>query len=378
MRLAHISDLHLGKRLNGYSLIDDQKYILDRILDIVTEENADGIMIAGDIFDKSAPSAEAVAVFDEFLTSLKKLGKLVFMISGNHDSAERIAYGGKIMNESDIYISHVYDGSIEKITKNDEYGEINFYLVPFIKPAHIRPFFEGTEINTPTEAFSAVLSTYDIDESKRNVIICHQFFAGAAVCESEELNVGTLDCTDPAVLDKFDYAALGHIHNPQKVKRDTVRYCGTPLKYSISECGSTKSVTIVDLKEKSCVEISTVELVPKRDLRRIKGTYEELMLRDNYINTNTEDYIDCTLTNEQEIPNVLEKLRNVYKNIVHFEYDNTRTRHYGEIKAVVQTDKKSPIELFSKLYSEQNGVEMTEQQAEYISSLIEEIWEVNE
>lgn len=375
MRFAHISDLHLGKRLNGFSMMEDQRYILAQIVEIISDKDVDGVIIAGDIYDKSVPSAEAVALFDEFITSLCRLKKSVYIISGNHDSPERIAYGGKIMETADIYVSPVYDGTISRITKHDQYGELNIYLLPFIKPGNVRSFYPEEDTSSYTAALRTAISHGDIDKSARNIIVSHQFITGAQTCDSEDISsVGTLDCVDVGVFEDFDYAALGHIHGAQRVGRDTVRYCGTPLKYSFSECGHKKSVTIAELKEKCSVVIETYPLKPMHDMREIRGCYEELMQADSYAGTDTEDYIRVTLTDEQDIPNVMDKMRTVYKNIMELRYDNKRTRNIESPKEAEGAENKSPLELFSQLYRQQNNGDMTEEQTEYVSSLIEKIW----
>lgn len=374
MKFAHISDLHIGKRLCGFSLIEDQRYILSQITDIIENRKPDGVIIAGDVYDKSNPSAEAVTVFDEFLTGLSALKIPVYIISGNHDSAERLAFGGKIMQSSEIYISPVYDGEIKRIVKNDEYGELNIYLCPFIKPANVKTFYPDDNTESYTEALKTALAHSDIDPQKRNVLVCHQFITGAQTCDSEEINVGTLDNIDAGIFDGFDYVALGHIHGAQKVLRESIRYCGTPLKYSFSECRHKKSVTIADIRDKGCVQIETIPLTPLRDLREIKGTYEKLMSLESYAGTNTEDYLHITLTDEDDIPNAPEKMRSVYKNIMQFDYDNKRTRHSMTVTAEEKADEKSPLELLEQLYFTQNNSELSEVQREYVKGLIERIW----
>ncbi|MDO4944986.1 MAG: exonuclease SbcCD subunit D [Ruminococcus sp.] len=374
MKFAHISDLHIGKRLCGFSLIEDQRHILSQITDIIEKQNPDGVIIAGDVYDKSNPSAEAVTVFDEFLTDLSGLKIPVYIISGNHDSAERLAFGGKIMQSSEIYISPVYDGGIKKVVKTDEYGDVNIYLCPFVKPANVKTFYPDDNTDSYTEALKTALSHCDIDDKARNILVCHQFITGAQTCDSEEINVGTLDNIDAGIFDSFDYVALGHIHGAQKVLRESIRYCGTPLKYSFSECRHKKSVTMVDIREKNCVYIETVPLEPLRDLREIKGTYEELMSLESYAGTNTADYLHVTLTDEEDVPNALEKMRSVYKNIMQFDYDNKRTRETMTVTAEEKNDEKSPLELLEQLYFTQNNSELSEVQRDYVTELIERIW----
>lgn len=377
MKFVHISDLHIGKRLYGFSLIEDQRHILHQISDIVKKIEPDGVIIAGDVYDKSNPSVEAVTLFDEFLTGLSTLKVPVYIISGNHDSAERLAFGCKIMRSSEIYISPAYDGTINKIVKEDKYGKLNIYLCPFIKPTNVRAFYPDDNTDSYTEALKTVFSHCDIDNNERNLLVCHQFITGAETCDSEERSLGTLDNIDASIFDGFDYVALGHLHGAQKVMRHNIRYCGTPLKYSFSECKHKKSVTVVDIKEKNNIQIETVPLEPLKDMREIKGTYDELMDLKSYAGTNTDDYLHVTLTDEEDIPNALEKMRSVYKNIMQFDYDNKRTQKFMDVISVEKIDEKKPIELLEQLYYTQNNSELSDIQREYVTKLIEKIWGEN-
>ena len=376
MKLAHLSDLHIGKRVNEYSMLEDQAYILTRILNILDENKADGVIIAGDIYDKSVPSAEAVGLFDSFLVSLAKRKLKTFLISGNHDSAERIAFGGRLMTGSGIYVSPVYDGNVTPITLEDEYGKVNIWLLPFIKPANVRSVFPEEKIETYTDAVAAAVTKMNPDFSQRNVIVTHQFITGSLKCESEELSVGGTDNVDAAVFRDFDYVALGHIHRPQNCTSEKIRYCGTPLKYSFSEVKDKKSVTFVELKEKGEVKIGTVPLKPKREMHEIKGSYDELMLKSFYENTTyREDYMHITLTDEQDIPDAVGKLRTVYRNLMKLDYDNQRTRNSKLTQADRNPERKSPFELFSDFYYQQNGQKMSEEQQQFIKELLESIKE---
>lgn len=373
MRFAHVSDLHLGKRLGSYTLIEDQRYILSKIADIASTEKCDGILIAGDIYDKSAPSAEAVKLFGEFLTQLSKAGLSVYIISGNHDSPERIDYGREIMAGADIHICACYEGSASVLTVSDKYGELDICSVPFIKPSFVRGYYPDAEIKTYTDMMRSVIEKSGIDRDKRCVMMCHQFITGAATCDSEYISVGTLDNIDAEVFDGFDYVALGHIHSPQNVRKN-IRYCGTPLKYSASEISHKKSVTIIDLKEKGDTEISTVPLNPMRDVMELRGRYDELMARSYYEKLDTDGFFYITLTDDTDIPNVMHKLRTVYHNIVQLSFDNNRTRTVSEVTAAVHTDSKTPFELVAELFKEQNGTDMTEEQSEYVKDIIDSIW----
>jgi len=374
MKFLHTSDLHIGKRLNEFSLIEDQKYILLKIIQIADNIKPDGIIIAGDIYDKSIPSAEAVSLFDEFLYSLSRRNISVYAISGNHDSAERIAFGSRLMDKSNIYFSPVYNGNIKCITKEDEFGKINIYMLPFIKPLNVKRFFPEEEIISYTDAIKFALSNINIDKNQRNILVTHQFVTGASRSESEEISVGGSDNVDASVFEDFDYVALGHIHSPQKMTKETIRYCGTPLKYSFSECNDNKSVTVIEFNEKDDLKITTEPLLPLRDMREIKGKYEDIVLKKNYENTNTYDYMHITLTDEEDIPDAVMKLRVIYPNLMKLDYDNTRTRTKNIITSAENVENISPADHFASFYEKQNNQPMTDIQKDYIISLIEDVW----
>lgn len=375
MKLIHLSDLHIGKRVNEFSMLEDQKYILKVILNVIDDEKPDGVLIAGDVYDKSVPSAEAVQLLDDFLCRLAERKLPTYIISGNHDSAERLSFGGRLMDISGIHLSPVYNGTVEPLTITDGYGKVNIYMLPFIKPVNVRRFFPDSEIESYTDAIRVAVESMNVDEKERNIIITHQFVTGASRSESEEISVGGSDNVDASVFDAFDYVALGHIHGPQKIGRESVRYCGTPLKYSFSEANHKKSVTIVEMGEKGKTEIRTVPLIPKHDLREIKGRYEEIVLKENYEGTNTEDYMHITLTDEEDIPDVMNRLRVIYPNIMKLDYDNKRTRSNQTVGMAEEVEKKSPLELFSEFYQDRNGQSMSEEQTAFMQNLIEEIWE---
>lgn len=374
MKFIHLSDLHIGKRVNEFSMLEDQKYILKIILGIIDDEKPDGIIIAGDVYDKSVPSAEAVQLLDDFLCSLAKRKVPTYIISGNHDSAERLAFGGRLMDMSGIHISPVYDGNISSYTLEDKHGKVNVYMLPFVKPINVRRFFPDSEIESYTDAVKVAVDNMNVDKKERNIIITHQFVTGASRSESEDISVGGSDNVDVSVFDCFDYVALGHIHGPQKMTRDTVRYCGTPLKYSFSEANHKKSVTVVEMGAKGKVEIRTVPLVPYRDLREIKGTYDEITLKENYEGTNREDYMHITLTDEEDIPDAIGKLRVIYPNLMKLDYDNKRTRNNQIVGGAENVDKKSPFELFSEFYEKQNNQPMSDEQSSFMQNLIDDIW----
>lgn len=376
MKLIHLSDLHLGKRVSEFSMLEDQRYILEEILRIIDGERPDAVLIAGDIYDKPVPPAEAVGLFDDFLVRLARRETQVFIISGNHDSPERIAFGARLMDRSGIHLSPVYDGHVEPVALEDEHGTVNIYMLPFLKPAHVRRFFPEEEIDSYTDALRTAVRAMEIDPAARNVLVTHQFVTGAARCDSEDISVGGTDNVDVTAFDGFDYVALGHIHNPQQVVRETVRYCGTPLKYSFSEAGHEKSVTVAELGEKGDISIRTAPLIPLRDMKELRGSYEDLTRRSFYENTTwQEDYTHITLTDEEDIPDAVGKLRVIYRNLMKLDYDNRRTRSGGEILGSGQVEKKSPLELFSELYEKQNNQPMTEEQRAFAAGLIGTIWE---
>lgn len=377
MKIMHLSDLHIGKKVNEYSMLQDQIYILKEILRIIDNEKVETVIIAGDVYDRSLPPNEALELFDEFLYQLSSRNVNVFVISGNHDSPERISYGGRMMTENKIFLSPVYDGNVKPISLNDDYGEVNFYLLPFIRPADIRRYFPDENIENYTDAVKVAIDNMNVDFSERNILITHQFVTGAELSESEDIIVGGTDNVSGEVFDGFDYVALGHIHREQTVDKDNIRYCGTPLKYSFSEAKHIKSVTILDFKDKENIEYSKIPLTPLRDMREIRGTYDELTLKSNYENTNVDDYLHITLTDEEDIPDAIGKLRSIYPNIMKLDYDNLRTRGSGIVDAIENIESKSPFELFADLFKQQNNQDMSEEQEEIMRNLIDKIWEEN-
>lgn len=379
MKLIHLSDIHLGKRVNEFSMLEDQAHILKKILAVVDEEKPDGVLIAGDVYDKSVPSTEAVQLFDDFLVRLAERKLPVFIISGNHDSPERLSFANRLIDAAGIHLAPVYNGMVEPITLSDEYGPVNVYMLPFIKPAHVRGFFPDTEITGYSDAVAAAIGRMNIDKTQRNVLITHQFVTGAQRSDSEELSVGGTDNIGDEVFCDFDYVALGHIHGPQNMDSGRIRYCGSPLKYSFSEAAQQKSVTVAELKEKGTLEIHTVPLIPRRDMVELKGSYQQLTLREFYENTTyQEDYTHITLTDEEDIPDAVAKLRAVYHNLMKLDYDNTRTRHSAAISGAENVETRSPIDLFAEFYELQNGLPMSAEQTELVASLIEKIWEGEE
>ena len=423
MKFIHLSYLHLGKRVNGYSMLEGQEYILNEIKAVITAEAPDAVLIAGDVYDKPVPPAEAVRLFDDFLVQLSRWGLKVFVISGNHDSPERIAFGSRLMDASGIYLSPVYDGTVTPVSLHDTYGVVDIYMLPFLKPAHVRRFYETEteQIQSYTDAMQTAISHLPLDHTRRNVLITHQFVTGSVRAESEEISVGGSDNIDASVFAPFDYVALGHLHTPQNcgqtaptgaaessadeqvgaphdtessaneqtgATRDTalsaveqigatrIRYCGTPLKYSFSEAKDRKSVTVIELYEKGNLHIHTVPLKPLHDLVELKGTYDTVTARSFYEGTSwQEDYTHITLTDEEDIPDAIGKLRAIYHHLMKLDYDNKRTRSSSEITADLAMEEKTPIQLFSDFYELQNNQPLNEEQATFLNGLIETIWE---
>ena len=375
MKLIHLSDLHLGKRIYECSMLEDQAYILSQILELVDAEQPDGVLLAGDIYDKPVPPAEAVQLFDRFLVELAERGLEVYVISGNHDSPERIAFGARLMDRSGIHVAPVYCGEVVPFSWQDAYGTVKLYLLPFLKPIQARRHF-GDGIDSYTEALRAAISHMAPDPTARNVLVTHQFVTGAQRTESEELVVGGSENVDAGVFAPFDYVALGHLHRPQHCGAAHIRYCGSPLKYSFSEAKDQKSLTVVELLEKGRVLCRTVPLVPKRELVELRGRYAELTLRSFYENTGwQEDYIHITLTDEEDIPDALGKLRSIYHRLMKLDYDNTRTRTNQEIGGALELEAKSPFTLFAEFYELQNNQPLSEAQTDYLNERIAATWE---
>ena len=375
----HLADLHLGKRVNGFSMMEDQEYILNRILEIMEEEQPDGLLIAGDVYDKTIPPAEAVRRMDDFLTAVAAKHVPVFLISGNHDSAERVAFGHQLMQGSGIWISPVYDGTIRHHTLEDRWGEVNIYLIPFLRPSVVRSFFPDIEIEDYTDALRTIIEDLQVDTSRRNVVLAHQFVTAAGAlpetCDSEQLSVGGLDRVDGSVFSHFDYTALGHLHGPQRVGSETIRYAGSPLKYSFSEIHQKKSVTVAELRAKGETEIRQIPLQPRREMTELRGTFEEILEEARKKGEPQTDYYHMILTDETDVVDALSRLREYYPNIMLLDYDNRRTRSQKEVEQLDRVEERTPGELFAALYEQQNGQEMDSDRKEYLDGLIREIWE---
>lgn len=379
MKLMHLSDLHLGKRLNEFSLLEDQSFILQQLVELVRSEQPDCVLLAGDIYDKPVPPAEAVTLFDDFLNKLAQL-TTVCVTSGNHDSAERLAFGAQLMREGGVHFCGLYTGEPQCVTLQDAYGSVHIYLLPFLKPAHVRhclPPTEAEQVTTYHEALRCAVERLHINAVERNVLVAHQFVTGAQTAGSEAVNVGGVDNIGAEVFAAFDYTALGHIHRAQNVGSERVRYSGTPLKYSFAEWQQEKSVTLVELGEKGRVSVTALPLAPLRDLRKLRGSYEELMSRDFYDELPKDsdgllrDFYHLTLTDEEDVPDAVQKLRSVYKNLLQLEYDNKRTRTDNAIEGAERVVEKSPLELMEEFYQLQNNQALSEKQRAYLQGLLE-------
>lgn len=400
MKFLHTADLHIGKRICEHSMLEDQKYILGQILQIVDSEKPDAILIAGDVYDKSVPSAEAVQVLDDFLVDLSRRNVKTFVLSGNHDSAERIAFGGRLMQERGVYMSPVYNGSFEPVTLKDDFGEVDVWMLPFVRPATIRACLgtgeqadaEREQVTDYTSAIQMALSKMERTAGRRNVLLAHQFVTGAQVDEngSEEF-VGGLDNVEAYAFDGFDYVALGHIHRPQNVAKNEegvgrVRYSGTPLKYSLSEAAHVKSVTVVELgatdtalNNAAELRIREVPLKPIRDVRKIEGLFAELVsaeFRDAQVREgkSLDDYIYVVLTDESDVNDAAAKLRGYYPHLMALSYNNSRTRSVANLD-FENVDQKSPIEIFCDFFKEMNNREMVAEESDFVRNLIDSIWE---
>lgn len=376
MKFLHISDLHIGKRVYEFSMLEDQKFILEQILSIVKEEQTDGVLISGDVYDKSIPPVESVTVFDHFLTGLHRLDQRVFIISGNHDSSERLDFGGRLMEESGIYIAGSFQGSLKRIQLQDSFGPLNVYLLPFVKPAWVSQFYDGIE--TYQDALEAIIEQASIDTGERNLLLSHQFITCAGnspeTCESECLSIGGVDNVEVSVFDPFDYVALGHLHGPQRIGRDTVRYSGSPLKYSFSEALQKKSAVLINMEAKGSLEYKLIPLHPRRDLRRIKGPIAALLDPEIYQKADVLDYIHATLTDEDDLYDAIGRLRSVYPNIMHLEFENSRTAAQADLLPSADTlAQKSPLELFEEFYQTQNNIETKDSQKKLLEDLFHQL-----
>jgi len=378
MKLLHTADLHIGKRVNEFSMLEDQKVILEQILRITNEVQPDGLLLAGDIYDKSVPPGEAVGLLDEFLTELVTCKLQIFLISGNHDSPERLNFGSRILQNNGLHIAGTFDGSLKHILLRDTYGPVHIYLLPYVKPAVVQAFYPGQDIASYEDAVRAVIASSDIDTRERNILVAHQFITSGSNeperCDSETISVGGLNNIDASVFEAFDYVALGHLHGPQCIGRETVRYAGSPLKYSFSEARQQKSVTILEFAEKGKLGIHQIPLTALRDLREIKGPLAELLRTGTSQDQPSEDYIRATLTDENEIYDAIGQLRQVYPNIMRLDFANSRSRPEADSRSAAFGDvaRKSRLELFEEFYLKQNNQEMSEEQHKIMQDILEQ------
>lgn len=373
MIIAHLADLHLGKTVNGYSMIEDQKYILHEIMEILRQEKVNAVVIAGDVYDRTVPGVEAMVLLEQFLSGLQKEGYEVFMIAGNHDSGERLAYGASFLNHMHIHIVGNYTGKIPYHDMKDAYGTVRFHLLPFIHPADVNRYLDDKKVRTYEEALEKALSTVSMG-GDRNVILSHQFVSGSQVDEngSEEISVGGIDQVDGHLYDGFDYVALGHIHRPQNLLRETMRYAGTPLKYSFSEADQTKSVPIVTLKEKGNVSVHLVPLKPLHEMREVHG-YFDAIVKERPADDTKNDYMHITLNDEEDVTDAVQTLRNIYPHIMKLDYDNIRTRSMNETTPVAKIEHQDPVKVFEQFYEMRNGKKMSDEQKKITVELIDEV-----
>lgn len=371
MRFLHIADLHLGKQMNDLLLLDDQAAILDQIVQIAVEEKVDAILIAGDVYQRTSPQAEAMALFDHFVSQLVERGKKVFVISGNHDSSLRISYFSSLVKNAGVYVTEAFCGELQHVTLHDADGDLTVWMTPFLRPRQVKRALPEERITSYQEAVAAVLRHADIDFSQRNLLMCHQFITGCKTCDSEELSVGTLDHIDGAILDGFDYVALGHIHGPQKVLRDTMRYAGSPLKYSFSEATHKKSVTIVELLEKGETTVRTVPLHPLHDVRLIEGKMDDILAMPY-----SEDYVWITIHDELPPPDAKITFTVNFPNMMKFSVVNSRTKYDLDVRATEAMENKSVAELFSDFYRLQNNDQLpSEAHMQVLNKVIKELEE---
>lgn len=369
MKFIHLADLHLGRRVSGYSLIEDQTFILEKINDIISEENPDFIIIAGDVYDKLSPPVEAVTLLDEFLTKLSDSGIQTFIIAGNHDSPERIAFGANLMNKSGIHFSPIYNGKAEKFTAADAFGEADIYMLPYLRAAEARRFFPDAGISSTESAVRTAIAAMQIDTSRRNIIISHQFVDGGITSDSERNAVGGTDSVPADCYKDFDYAALGHLHKPQKMTADSIRYGGTPLKYSISEANDRKCVTVCEMGEKGTpVKVTLRELTPLREMRELRGSFAELM------ESGSDDFVQVLLTDPERVQDAQKRLRTVYPHIMGVKYEQDMQHTPIVISEEAAVQYADPFELFASFFADANAKEMTSDQREYMRDLIAQIW----
>lgn len=383
MKLLHLGDLHIGKSVCDFNMIEDQKYMLEQVLNIIDKQEIDAVLVAGDVYDKSIPSEEAVRLLDWFLCRLSEMNTETFLISGNHDSDERLHFGSSLFEANKIHISAKYDGTVYKRVLQDKFGKVNIYLLPFVKASQVRYFYPDENIASYEDAVKTALAHGEINPSERNILVAHQFVAG----KSEEprlggsegaatINVGTIEKIGIDCFDDFDYVALGHIHSPQKIGRDTVRYSGSLLKYSLSEADNTKSVPVVTLEEKGQVSVDLIELKPLRDMRHLKGRMDQLLNPKNIVSP--EDYIYVTLTDDDPVDNVMGIFQQYYPNTMKIVYDNAHTREVKQIDITNITQEKSYPQLISDFYRMMYGCEISDEELRMMKEAAREAGVIDE
>lgn len=372
MKLFHLSDLHLGKRVYAFSMLQDQRYVLEQVCALAEKHQLDGILLSGDLYDKPIPPVEAVQLLDEFLTKMQQMGIAVYAISGNHDSAGRVDFGSRILQQQNLHICGAFDGKLYHVSKEDAFGEIHFYLLPFLKPATVSAFREGGESLTYAEAVKWALETMDIDTTKRNVLLAHQFVTWKGTAEesdSETKTLGGVDEMDASLFFDFDYVALGHLHSPQRIGRDTIRYGGSPLKYSFSELRQKKGVTLVEIQEKENITTEFLPLEPLHPLREIKGTLADLLEAAEEAG-GSEDYVRAILTDEGAVYDPVGRLRVYYPNLMTLEMAQ-RGERQEDFSLQLDQEQLSGPALFAGFFEKQNDREMSEAQ----KALVEKIWQ---
>lgn len=377
MKWIHLGDLHIGKTVAGFSMLEDQQFIFRQIINYVHLEQVDAVLIAGDVYDKALPGAEAVKLCDRFLTELCDLGVSVLVISGNHDSPERLAFAREILQKQGLYMAGSYQGQLERVDLEDRFGTVHFYFLPFTRPGLVKRYLGHEGIESYQDAVQAVLESAQLDQSARNVLLSHQFYAGSGSeperSESETGPVGGLDRIDSSMLEGFDYVALGHLHGPQQIGRETIRYAGSPLKYSFSEVLQRKSIPLVELREKGDITITLLPLNPLRDLRRLKGPLAALLGEAVAGQGNREDYLQVILTDEQELHDAIGKLREAYPNVMSLGFENQRTRAEADWTREAQLEQKNPFQLFEEFYAMQNGSGMEPEEARIVLTMLNEL-----
>ncbi len=371
MKLLHLSDLHIGKKVHGYSMLNEQREILNQILLLCEKENPDIVLVAGDVYDKLVPGEEAVSIMDHFLTSLNKQEKEVFVISGNHDSGERLQFGKEIMKQKGIHIAGIFEGKLDCVTLEDVWGALNIYMLPFIKPSAVRKYYKAENCE---DAVKKIIEGAKVDFTQRNILIAHQFVTNGSwmpeCCDSENPSIGGLDAVDCGVFELFDYVALGHLHQAQKVGRETIRYAGSPLKYSFSEVMHKKSAMMIEMEEKGKIKLTAIPLKPLHEMREIKGKLNDLIDPKHYTRADRNDYIRVTLTDEEELYHPLDTLRNIYPNILRLDFDNSRLKQQNDDDIEMEIENKTDLELFEQFFQKQNQIELTLEQKEYIKKYL--------